>query len=99
MSGSSHQPSLFTKDFILLCLSSYLFFSSFNMLIPELPSYLDSLGGRPYIGWIIGLFTLAALISRPFSGRLTDTIGRVPVMLVGASVCIALGLFYIALPF
>ena len=68
--------------------------ASFNMIIPELPAYLDSIGGQEYKGLIIGLFALAALISRPFSGRLADTIGRIPVMIIGPLVCIVLGLLY-----
>lgn len=64
------------------------------MLIPELPAYLNSMGGGAYKGYIIALFTLTAGISRPFSGRLTDTIGRVPVMAVGSLVCFVCGLLY-----
>ncbi len=64
------------------------------MLIPELPSYLTSLGGAEYKGYIIALFTLTAGLSRPFSGKLTDKIGRVPVMAVGSLVCVICGLLY-----
>lgn len=64
------------------------------MLIPELPSYLSSMGGAEYKGFIIGLFTITAGISRPFSGKLTDTIGRVPVMAVGSLVCFVCGFLY-----
>lgn len=64
------------------------------MMIPELPDYLTGLGGRDYIGWVIALFTLTAGISRPFSGKLTDTIGRVPVMAFGSLVCFVCGLLY-----
>ncbi|RYE07275.1 MAG: MFS transporter, partial [Sphingobacteriales bacterium] len=39
-------------------------------------------------------FTLTAGISRPFSGRLTDTLGRVPVMAVGSIVCFICGFLY-----
>lgn len=92
-------PSFFTLDFFLLCLSSFLFFSSFNMIIPELPSYLSSLGGEDYKGLIIALFTLSAGLSRPFSGKLADKIGRIPVMMVGASVCFVVGLMYPLLSF
>ncbi|PTX10476.1 putative MFS family arabinose efflux permease [Pontibacter mucosus] len=81
-------------QFWLLCLSSFLFFSSFNMIIPELPDYLSSLGGEEYKGLIIALFTLTAGLSRPFSGKLADEIGRVPVMVVGGVVCVAAGLMY-----
>ncbi|MGK7394499.1 MAG: MFS transporter [Candidatus Cyclobacteriaceae bacterium M3_2C_046] len=77
---------IYGLQFWLLCLSSFLFFASFNMIIPELPNYLTSLGGEEYKGLIIALFTLTAGLSRPFSGKLTDKIGRIPVMVVGAVV-------------
>lgn len=64
------------------------------MLIPELPSYLSSIGGAEYKGLIIALFTLTAGISRPFSGKLTDTVGRVPIMAVGSIICFICGFLY-----
>jgi len=64
------------------------------MIIPELPSYLTSLGGEDYKGLIIALFTLTAGISRPFSGKLADTIGRIPVIFVGILVCVVCSLLY-----
>lgn len=64
------------------------------MLIPDLPEYLSSLGGAGYKGFIISLFTLTAMISRPFSGKLADTVGRVPVMMVGSYVCFCCSMMY-----
>jgi len=64
------------------------------MLIPELPNYLTSLGGAEHKGLIISLFTLTAGISRPFSGKLTDQWGRVPVMAIGSIVCVICGFLY-----
>jgi MFS family permease len=87
-------PGILTTQFWLLGLSSFLFSSSFNMLIPELPAYLSSMGGAEYKGAIIGLFTLTAGLSRPFSGRLTDRVGRVPVMAFGSLVCFVCGFLY-----
>lgn len=83
------------KQFWLLCFSSLFFMASFNMIIPELPSFITSLGGEAYKGWIIGMFALAALLSRPFSGRLSDVWGRIPVMIIGASVAALSGFMYI----
>jgi len=40
------------------------------------------------------LFTLTAGLSRPFSGKLTDKIGRIPVMVFGASICFVAGIMY-----
>ena len=88
------QARLYTPQFLLLCLSHVLFAGSFNMIIPELPAYLTSLGGGGYKGLIIALFTLTAGLSRPFSGKLTDTVGRVPVMIFGALVCVCCSLLY-----
>lgn len=87
-------PGIFTLQFWLLSLSSFLFFASFNMLIPELPAYLTSMGGAEYKGFIISLFTLTAGLSRPFSGRLTDRVGRIPVMAFGSLVCFVCGFLY-----
>src|SRR5690606_21781638 len=90
---TSRHP-IYNLPFALLCMSSLLFSASFNMLIPELPAYLSSLGGAEYKGLIIALFTLTAGISRPFSGKLTDTIGRVPIMAIGSIVCFICGFLY-----
>ncbi len=81
-------------NFWLLCISSYLFFSSFSLILAELPGYLQRLGGEQYLGLIISLFTLTAGLSRPFSGKLTDEWGRVPVMIVGAVVSAVVLLLY-----
>ena len=90
----NHQKSIYTSQFWLLCTSSLLFFGSFNMLLPELPAYLESLGGAQYKGLIISLFTLTAMLSRPFSGKLADKIGRVPVIMIGSIVCFCCSLIY-----
>lgn len=86
--------NIYTFQFGLLCLSSFLFFSSFNMIIPELPAYLDRMGGGEYKGLIIALFTLTAGLSRPFSGKLADRVGRIPVMIFGAVICFICGFLY-----
>lgn len=102
---SSQHPSvsadapLYTPAFVLLCISHALFAGSFNMMIPELPSYLTSLGGGTHKGLIIALFTLTAGLSRPFSGKLADSIGRIPVMYIGVIACVVCGVLYPVLTF
>ena len=86
--------SSYSFQFWLMCIGSYFFFASFNMIIPELPAYITSLGGEDYKGLIIALFTLTAGLSRPFSGKLTDKVGRIPVMIFGSTVCLASGVLY-----
>ena len=94
MTHPTPKDPILNLPFALLCLSSLLFSASYNMLIPDLPAYLSSLGGGEYKGLIIALFTLTAGFSRPFSGKLTDTVGRVPVMAVGSLVCFVCGFLY-----
>ena len=93
------EPRLYTPAFLLLCLSHTLFSASFNMMIPELPAYLSRLGGGEHKGLIIALFTITAGISRPFSGKLADTVGRLPVMFVGTLACVTCSLLYPQLAF
>ncbi len=83
------------RQFWLLSISSLFFFMSFNMIIPELPDFLKSIGGQEVnIGYIIACFTIIAMLSRPLSGKLTDTIGRMPIMIFGASVAFITSIFY-----
>lgn len=77
-----------------MSIGSFMFFASFNMVLPELPNYLKSIGGKDYVWMYVGAFAIVALISRPFSGRLADTIGRVPVMLFGAMICLITSSLY-----
>ncbi|MEQ9007383.1 MAG: MFS transporter, partial [Ekhidna sp.] len=84
----------YSLNFWLLSLSSFLFFGSFNMVLPELPDFMRTFDGEDYIGLHITFFTLTALISRPFSGKLTDTWGRIPVMVFGCTVTAVVSLFY-----
>ena len=70
--------------------------ASFGMVMPELPAYLRGLGRPDLIGWIVGLFTIGAFVSRFFSGRMADAAGRRPVMLFGTWVAAIAGFAYIA---
>lgn len=64
------------------------------MIIPELPEYLSNMGGGNYKGLIISLFTVTAMLSRPFSGALADKLGRVPVIMFGSVVCFICSMIY-----
>ena len=64
------------------------------MITPELNQYITFLEGKEYKGLIFLLYGLGALFIRPFSGKLADTIGRVPVMVIGSTIGILSGFFY-----
>ncbi len=64
------------------------------MLLAELPAYLSLMGGEAYKGLIIGIFTISAAISRPFSGKLADKVGRRPVIFFGLALGIVCSSLY-----
>ena len=70
------------------------FFLSFNLILPELNAELRSRGGAEWVGWIIPAFSFSALIARPFSGWITDNLGRRVAMIGGCLFCIIAGCFY-----
>lgn len=82
------------RNFWVLCFSMLLFMTSFNLIIPELNQFITLLGGKSEKGLIITLFTISAAISRPFSGKLSDTIGRKRVMTIGMLVTVLVSLLY-----
>lgn len=94
MTIATQNQKIYTWQFWWLSVSVFLFFTSFNMIVPELPAYLTSLGGEEYKGLIISIFTITAGLSRPFSGKLADTIGRRPVLLIGLIVSFGSILIY-----
>lgn len=92
-----NSETLFTKTFVILCVSTVLFMASFGMIMPELPGYLDLMGAGHLLGYIIGLFTLGALMSRFFSGKIADRAGRKIVMVFGTAVTAIAGFLYVML--
>ncbi len=57
------------------------------------------MGSQQYNWLIIPAFAIIALISRPYSGKLSDHIGRVKVMCIGAVVTTLACSFYMFVPF
>lgn len=68
------------------------------MVLPELPVLLKQLKGEAHAWLIIPSFAAIALVSRPFSGKISDTAGRVFVMAIGAIVTMLSSVFYIFIP-
>jgi MFS family permease len=57
--------------------------TGFNLIMPELNNFITNLGGENKKGLIILLFSISAAISRPFSGKIADVVGRKWVMYAG----------------
>ncbi|TCS96668.1 MFS transporter [Hazenella coriacea] len=69
---------IWTKDFILLSLANFFLFGSFFLLLSSLPLFaVQQLQAREeQVGLIIGIFTIAAIIVRPYAGLFLDQWGR-----------------------
>lgn len=75
------------KNFWILWISTFLFFSAFYSLIIPLPNYLKSIGINDLqLGLILGALGITSLIVRPFTGVLTDRFGRKKIILAGVSI-------------
>jgi multidrug resistance protein len=56
----------------------------FGIVIPVLPLYAEHFGATPVqIGWLVGIFSLAQFFFAPVWGKVSDRIGRKPVLLLG----------------
>jgi MFS family permease len=84
----------YDKNFWLICLSMFFYMASFNLILPELNGFITNLGGADNKGLIITLFSISAGISRPFSGKLSDTIGRKRVIYFGILISFIMALLY-----
>ena len=77
-----------------MCWALLAFMMSFNIFLPEFNEFITELGGEDYKGLIFLMFSFSAAISRPFSGKLSDTIGRKKVMYIGITLGFVTTLIY-----
>jgi MFS family permease len=82
------------RNFWIMSLAMFLFMTGFNLILPELNQFITQLGGEEHKGLIITLFTISAGLARPFSGKLSDLIGRKIVMVAGIVLAIIVCLLY-----
>jgi MFS family permease len=76
-------------------LGNLFIFMSFQMLIPTLPPYIKSLGASGLeIGLVTALFSIGAVLSRPFIGYMLEYKARKPLVLIGAAALLAITIFY-----
>jgi MFS family permease len=94
---ATNDPPLLTRRFVLLTLSTFLYFTAMGTLVPTLPRYVkDELGGGGFeIGLAVGSFALAAGVLRPFAGKLGDARGRRLLVVGGSAIFAVAALGYI----
>ncbi|WP_175989581.1 MFS transporter [Bacillus sp. Marseille-Q1617] len=68
----------------MLMVGNLFVFMSFQMLIPTLPPYIKSLGASGLeIGLVTTLFSIGAVLSRPFIGFMLEYKDRKPLVIIG----------------
>ncbi|MBI3136127.1 MAG: MFS transporter [Bacteroidetes bacterium] len=82
------------KDFWLLCVSTLLFTLSFNVILPELNTFLESIGEGENKWAVLVPWTISAMLLRPLSGKMADVVGRKFVIVFGTLVSILAAFFY-----
>ncbi len=81
---SEPNQKIWTKDFILIIFVNFFIFTAFQMTLPTLPLFVQEIGASDrWIGIVVGIFTLSALLIRPTAGKMLDTKGRAPVFITG----------------
>jgi len=71
------------RDFILLILSNFLMYITYYAILSALPIYLvsDLHASKMQVGVVVGVYTVASVLVRPFSGFALDKFGRRTVFL------------------
>lgn len=89
--------SLWTPDFIRVTVMDLAYFLAAGIMIYALPLYAVGPVGADErgAGVAFGAFTVTALLLRPYAGRLTDRLGRRPLMVAGALLAAALSLCFL----
>ena len=84
------KPSL-----LIIFLTVFIDLIGFGIVLPLLPTYAEQYGAEGFtIGAIIGSYSLMQFFFAPFWGRLSDRLGRRPVILLStAGSVVAYGLF------
>jgi MFS transporter, DHA1 family, tetracycline resistance protein len=68
---------------LIVFLTVFLDLIGFGIIIPMLPLYVKSMGGSAQVvGFILSVFSFTQLLATPMLGKLSDRLGRRPVILV-----------------
>ena len=71
------------RELVLLMITACVDMIGVLMILPLLPFYAERLGAGGFmVGLLVSSFSIAQLVAAPFWGRLSDTWGRRPVLLV-----------------
>ncbi len=73
-----------SRQVVLLAAGMLIFTMGFGIIVPVMPYYANSLGAVAFdLGLLMATFSVMQFIFAPLWGRVSDRIGRKPVMMVG----------------
>lgn len=92
------EARLLTGTFVLLGVAELAYFTAVGVAVFTLPLYTTGPVGSDEAGagLAFGAFGVTALLCRPYAGRLSDTRGRIPLMILGA---VLAGIGMLLIPF
>jgi len=75
---------IWNRDFIFLVLSNFLMYITYYAILSALPIYLvtDLHASKSQVGVVVGAYTIASVLVRPFSGFTLDRFGRRTIFLL-----------------
>jgi len=75
---------IWNRDFIFLVLSNFLMYITYYAILSALPIYLvtDLHATKSQVGVVVGAYTIASVLVRPFSGFTLDRFGRRTIFLL-----------------
>ena len=78
------EERLFNRNFLLVLAGNFLLFFAFFNILPVLPLYMQQEYNATHteIGVVLSLYTITALIIRPFAGFMLDSLPRRPMQLL-----------------
>jgi len=84
----SKKERLFSKDFSLIMLAGMGTSFMNHLFAPALALHIEAIGGLAiHAGFVAMAYSIAALLTRPVSGALSDKFGRTPQLVIGALLC------------
>ncbi|PRP96501.1 major facilitator superfamily transporter [Enhygromyxa salina] len=94
MQASDREP-LWTRAFVFAWIANFMHSVGFHSYV-HWPGWLEGRGaGEVLIGVLVAVMAVAAILARPFVGRMMDTRGRKLVMIVGGLIHVASSALYL----
>ncbi len=93
--NSAQSDKLWSFDFLATCLASLAAIATSHLLLPVLPLLVLYLGGdEAHIGWVVGSYGTAMLLTRPWAGKWSERLGPARMMRLTSAAFMVAVLFY-----